>query len=104
MNLAELVTVVSATTDMSKPAVRKIIKSTLKTILTEVKKGGRVTLVGFGAFFSTNRDERVGRNPKTGDVVRIPPGRVPVFKAGKEFKSQVKKTKTSEDKKSKRSK
>lgn len=104
MNLAELVTVVSVTTDTSKPEVRNIIKETLKTVLTEVKKGGRVTLVGFGAFFSTNREERIGRNPKTGEVVKIPPGRVPIFKAGKEFKAQVKKTKNPGDKKSKRTK
>lgn len=93
MNLSELIAVVAATTDASKPEVRNIIRATLGTILLEVKKGGRVTLVGFGAFYSTKREERIGRNPKTGVPVTISAGRIPVFKAGKEFKAQVKKTK-----------
>ena len=90
MNLAELVAVVAATTDMPQPQVRESVKQTLKTILMEVERGGRVTLVGFGAFFSSMRGRRVGRNPKTGETVDIPPCRVPVFKAGKEFKTMLK--------------
>lgn len=95
MNLSELVAVVSATTDISKPAIREVIQATLKTIITEVKKGGRVTVVGFGAFDSTMRKARVGRNPQTGVAVDIAAGRIPVFKAGKQFKAQVKKKKRS---------
>lgn len=90
MNVAELVDVVAAQTGQTKTAARDVIKSTLGTILKEVKKGGRVSIVGFGAFYPAQRKARVGRNPQTGAEVRIPSTRVPRFKAGKEFREQIK--------------
>jgi len=90
MNLAELVDVVSEKTGLPKTSSRELIKATLDTILTEVKKGGRVSLIGFGAFFRVLRKPRVGRNPQTGETIKIASAKVPRFKAGKEFKDQVK--------------
>lgn len=92
MNLTELVEIVSAKTGLSKEKTKKAIKSTLETVSKEVKKGGRVTIVGFGAFFTTNRRARLGRNPQTGEDIMIPATRIPRFRPGKEFKQSVKKS------------
>jgi DNA-binding protein HU-beta len=54
-----------------------------------LKKGGKVTLVGFGAFSVTSRKARVGRNPQTGAALKIPARRVPKFVAGAELKKAV---------------
>lgn len=91
MNLAELVDVVAAHTGNTKTVSRDIVKTALDVILKEVKKGGRVSIVGFGAFYQAVRKSRAGRNPQTGDVVKISASRVPRFKAGKEFREQIKK-------------
>jgi DNA-binding protein HU-beta len=60
--------------------------------LREVKRDGRVSIVGFGAFYQAVRKSRVGRNPQTGEVVKIAASRVPRFKAGKDFRDQIKKS------------
>jgi len=93
MNLAELVDIVSANTAQTKTVTRDIIKTALETILVEVKRGGRVSIVGFGAFYQVARKSRIGRNPQTGEAVKISATKVPRFKAGKEFRDQVKKSK-----------
>ena len=90
MNLAELVDVVAAKTDETKTRSRSIIKTALETILEEVRRGGRVSVVGFGAFYQAKRQSRIGRNPQTGEIVKIESLKVPRFKAGKEFRDQVK--------------
>lgn len=90
MNLAELVDVISADTGHTKTVSREVLKTALDVILKEVKSGGRVSIVGFGAFYQAVRKSRVGRNPQTGDVVEIAASRVPRFKAGKDFREQVK--------------
>jgi DNA-binding protein HU-beta len=90
MNLAELIDVVAVRTGQTKTSAREVVKVALDTISKEVKKGGRVSIVGFGAFFQAVRKSRVGRNPQTGEVVKIAATKVPRFKAGKEFRDQVK--------------
>lgn len=92
MNLAELVDVIAAETRQTKTVSRDIVKTALDTILKEVKRGGRVSIVGFGAFYQAVRKSRVGRNPQTGEVVKIAASRVPRFKAGKDFRDQIKKS------------
>jgi DNA-binding protein HU-beta len=92
MNLAELVDVVSEKTGLAKTSTRDLIKNTLGTILTEVKKGGRVSIVGFGAFYQSTRKARTGRNPQTGETITIACSKVPRFKAGKAFRDTIKKS------------
>lgn len=92
MNLAELVDVIAAETKQTKTVSRDIVKTALDAILKEVKRGGRVSIVGFGAFYQAVRKSRVGRNPQTGEVVKIAASRVPRFKAGKDFRDQIKKS------------
>lgn len=89
MNLAELVDVVADATEQTKTVTREVIKTSLDIILEEVKRGGRVSIVGFGAFYQVDLKARTGRNPQTGDTVKIPAAKVPRFKAGKEFRDQV---------------
>ena len=92
MNLAELVNVVAERTGQTKTSSREVVKIALDTISKEVQKGGRVSIVGFGAFYQAVRKSRVGRNPQTGEVVKIAATKVPRFRAGKEFRDQVKKS------------
>lgn len=89
MNLAELVDVVSSRTAQTKTVSREVIKSLMEIVLEEVKRGGRVSIVGFGAFYQVPLKARVGRNPQTGEAVKIPAAKVPRFKAGKEFREAV---------------
>lgn len=91
MNVAELVTAVASKTKLSQAATRRIIKQTLETIQREVKKGGRVSIVGFGAFFQATRKARFARNPQTGSVIKVAAMKVPRFKAGKEFRQSLRK-------------
>lgn len=93
MNLAELVDVVAAKTNETKTRSRLILKTALDVILEEVRQGGRVSIVGFGAFYQARRQPRIGRNPQTGEIVKIASAKVPRFKAGKDFRLQVKHSK-----------
>lgn len=89
MNLAELVDVVSYKTKQEEVLTRKMIKTIFETILKEVTKEGRVSIVGFGSFYQVVRKEKMGRNPQTGEAVLIPSCKVPRFRAGKDFKDNV---------------
>jgi DNA-binding protein HU-beta len=89
MNLSELTDRVAAASGASKAQTREIIKTTFDAMQLEVAKGGRVCIVGFGSFYPFARKERVGRNPQTGEEVKIPAGPVPRFKPGKEFKDTM---------------
>jgi DNA-binding protein HU-beta len=74
---------------MTKRAAETALESVLKSIRDSLKKGKKVTLVGFGTFSVARRAARNGRNPRTGRVIRIPAAKVPRFKAGKDFKNAV---------------
>lgn len=93
MNFAELVDVVAATTKQTKTATRTVIKEALVTIQKDVKKGNRVSIVGFGAFYKAHKKARVGRNPLTGEQIQIRKTDVPRFKAGKGFRETVRRAK-----------
>jgi DNA-binding protein HU-beta len=77
---------------ISKKAAGISLSTVLESITAELKKGGRVPLVGFGTFAVRKVRAREGRNPKTGEAIRIPAARRPVFKAGKILKDAVNKT------------
>lgn len=90
MTKAELVTKMAKGSGMTKKAAEIALESTLKSIRDSLKKGKKVTLVGFGTFSVARRAARNGRNPQTGRAIRIPAARVPRFKAGKDLKSAIK--------------
>ena len=66
-----------------------VLNMTVEKIESSVAKGGKVSIPGFGHFEKVHREARSGRNPQTGDKLEIPARDVPVFKAGKEFKTVV---------------
>ena len=89
MNKSQLVEKIAQKTNMTKSQSELILDATLEVITKAVAKGEEVKLVGFGTFSRLNRKSRTGRNPKTGEAVTIPGGKVPRFRPGKEFKQSL---------------
>jgi len=89
MNKAQLIDEVAKVTCTKKEA-ELAIGATFAAIQKALKKGGTVTLVGFGTFRVSKRKARKGRNPQTGKEIKIAAKKVPVFKAGKSLKDAVK--------------
>lgn len=90
MTKADLVATMAKSSRMTKKAAETALETALKSIRDSLKKGKKVTLVGFGTFSVAKRAARNGRNPQTGRAIRIPAARVPRFKAGKYLKDAVK--------------
>lgn len=86
MNKAELVDKIAESSGLTKTNVEKVLDVTLETICKSIKKGEEVKLVGFGTFSKTKRKARTGRNPKTGEAIKIPSAWSPKFKPGSDFK------------------
>ena len=89
MNRAQLVDEVAKVTSTKKEA-DAAVSAVFAAIQKALKKGDSVTLVGFGYFSVTKRKARKGRNPQTGEAIKIAARKVPVFKAGKGLKDAVK--------------
>lgn len=89
MNKSELIEVVSADADISKAAAERALNSMIEAVTKAVSKGDRVTLVGFGTFYSSKRAARTGKNPRTGEKIKIAAATVPKFSAGAAFKLAV---------------
>lgn len=89
MNKAQLIELVAEKTKSTKTQSELILDATLKVIQEALKKGDEVKLVGFGTFSKTTRKSRQGRNPKTGETVKIPSAHIPRFKPGKDLKDAL---------------
>ncbi len=89
MNKTELITTVAEKTGATRKDTEQILSTIIEVIGDELAAGGRVQLVGFGAFETKHREPRLGRNPRTREAVEIPASTVPVFKAGKALKEKV---------------
>ncbi len=89
MNKTEIIDHISGSADISKAAAGRALDATVAAIKTAMKKGGMVTLVGFGTFYVGKRAARAGRNPRTGALIRIKAAKVPKFRAGKALKDAV---------------
>ena len=89
MNKADLVEVVSKSAGVSKSASEKVLDGAIDAIKGALKKGHSVTLMGFGTFRVGKREARAGRNPRTGEEIRIKAARVPKFSAGKALKDAL---------------
>jgi len=89
MNKEDLVNVVAKST-CSKAEAVNVVNAVLDAIKKGLKKGGKVTLVGFGTFSVAKRAARTGRNPQTGKPIKIAAKKVPKFTAGKALKNAVK--------------
>ena len=89
MNRSQLVEAVTESTQMTRRTVEGVVEQLFETIITEVRSGRKVTVVGFGSFTPTSRASRVGRNPRTGAVVPIPASKGVRFATGSAFKSAL---------------
>lgn len=94
MTKADLVEVVAKQTGLSKKDANAAVGALTETIVEQLAKGDKVSLVGFGTFEVSKRDARMGRNPQTGKEMKIAASKTPKFKAGKMFKDAVNGTKT----------
>ncbi|MBR5931808.1 MAG: HU family DNA-binding protein [Lachnospiraceae bacterium] len=89
MNKVELVEAMAKKTGLSKKDAEAALKAFIDTVEFEVKKGRKVQLVGFGTFEVSKRAARKGRNPQTGEAMKIKASKTPKFKPGKAFKDAV---------------
>lgn len=89
MNKGDLIVKISEETGISKTQANAAIDSFTEAVTKTLKSGGKVTLVGFGTFLVGKRSARVGRNPKTGDTIKIKAKKVAKFRAGKELASKL---------------
>ena len=91
MNKGDLIDKIAAANGISKTAAAGAIDTLVDSVTGALKKGGRVTLVGFGTFSVSHRKARNGRNPQTGSVIKIAARRVAKFTPGVELKKAVNK-------------
>lgn len=91
MTKAELVDKIAAKAGLTKAAAEKALNAFTSSVTDALKKGSKVTLVGFGTFSTVKRAARKGRNPQTGKEIKIKASTAPKFKAGKTLKDSVSK-------------
>ncbi len=90
MNKSQLITEVSEKSEMKKKDVELIVDTMINAIYDRLKAKDKVTISGFGTFETKHRQERNGVNPKTGEKIIVTEAILPIFKAGKTFKEEVK--------------
>ena len=89
MNRTELVAAMAEQTQLSKKDAEAALKAFIDVVADELKKGGKVQLVGFGTFEVSERAAREGRNPQTGEKIKIAASKSVSFKAGTELKTKI---------------
>lgn len=89
MNKAELIAQLAEDAGITKTQANATLDSFVTTVTKTLKKGDKVTLVGFGTFSVSKRAARVGRNPQTGEAIKIKAKKVARFKAGKELSAKI---------------
>ena len=89
MNKAELIDKIAKDAGVTKVQANDALDAFTAAVVSTLKTGDRVTLVGFGTFSVSDRAARNGRNPQTGAVIKIKARKVPKFKAGKEFSTKI---------------
>jgi DNA-binding protein HU-beta len=89
VNKSELIDHIANQADISKAAAGRALEAVIGGVKTTLKKGGSVSLVGFGTFTVTKRAARTGRNPRTGASIKIKAAKVPKFRAGKALKDAL---------------
>jgi len=89
VNKTELIEHIAQTADLSKAAATRALESAIAAITASLQKGEPVSLVGFGTFDVGQRAARTGRNPRTGDEIKIAAAKVPKFRPGKALKDAL---------------
>ena len=89
MNKTEFIAAIAEEAGLSKTDAAKAVKAFTDVVVEEMKKGEKIQLVGFGTFEVAERAARTGKNPQTGEAIKIPASKAPKFKAGKALKDVV---------------
>lgn len=89
MNKSDLISAIKEKTSLSRKDAEKVIDTFFDTITQSIVSGGRVEIRGFGSFMVKDYKPYIGRNPKTGSQIQVPPKKLPFFKVGKELKEMV---------------
>lgn len=89
MNKSELIDAISQSADLPKAQAGKFLDTLIDTVTQTLTKGDQITVAGFGTFSVRARAARTGRNPQTGEAIKIKASKVPSFKAGKALKDAV---------------
>jgi DNA-binding protein HU-beta len=89
VNKTELIEHIAKATDTSKASAARSLEAMIDAVRKTLKKGGTVSLVGFGTFAVGKRAARTGRNPRTGDTIKIKAAKVPKFRPGKGLKDAI---------------
>ncbi len=89
MNKSEMIDQIADAADISKAAAGRALDAAINAVKTSLKKNQTVTLVGFGTFSVGKRAARSGRNPRTGEAIKIKAAKVPKFRAGKALKDEI---------------
>ncbi|ADE13974.1 histone family protein DNA-binding protein [Nitrosococcus halophilus Nc 4] len=89
MNKSELIESVAESGDLTKAAAARAVDSVIEAVTDALRRGDQVTIVGFGTFSVRDRAARTGRNPQTGEEIKIKASKIPSFKAGKALKDAV---------------
>ena len=91
MTKDEMIALMADQATITKKQATEALEAFMQGITTNLKKGEKVSFAGFGTFSVSERKARTGRNPQTGATIQIPATKVPVFKAGKHLKEEIKK-------------
>ena len=89
MNKTEYIKAMATNSGMTQGDAENALNGLVRTVTNELKAGGSITIAGFGTFAVSERAERIGRNPKTGEPITIAAAKKPSFKAGKALKEAV---------------
>ena len=89
MNKADMIEQIAQAAEVSKSAAERAVDALIGAVKSSLKKGEMVTLVGFGTFYVSHRKARSGRNPRTGESLKIAAANAPKFRAGKALKDAI---------------
>lgn len=89
MKKSEIIALIAEDTELSKADVERVYNATFDLFKDELAKGNKISVSGFGTFDISERAEREGRNPQTGETIKIAASKSVKFKAGKELKEKV---------------
>lgn len=90
MNKSDLVEAIAKATETTKVDAERVLDAFIDVVTKTMKKKEAIKLVGFGTFAVSSRKARIGRNPQTGEEIKIPARKVPVFRPGKELRAITK--------------
>ena len=89
VNKADMIEQIAQAAEVSKSAAERAVDALIGAVKSSLRKGDTVTLVGFGSFYVSKRQARSGRNPRTGEALKIAATKVPKFRAGKALKDAI---------------